>query len=78
MGPHILTPLVGICKQIHNLKKKISEADFRLFIAFYGQRSVGEPGPTPSPWSIFELPIVQKMYNLDSKDINGYTSQKFL
>ena len=25
---------------------------FGCFSAFYGQRSVVEPGPTPSPWSI--------------------------
>ena len=24
----------------------------RDFFDFYGQRSVAEPGPTPSPWSI--------------------------
>ena len=31
----------------------ITKADFCCdFSAFYGQRSVAEPGPTPSPWSI--------------------------
>ena len=37
----------------------LTKADFRTFFStFYGQRSVAEPGPTSSPWSIGGVIVV--------------------
>ena len=37
----------------------MTKADFRTFFStFYGQRSVAEPGPTSSPWSIGGVIVV--------------------